>query len=122
MTAYSQAYQDHYGSLPPVVRLLCQGMDETEQYLERVRMALGFDAEWNPRRIREHSAPNNTSVRWMDKARSMNGLGDMNTLIGEMCAWMDLIEEKQDQIAARLPEPQAKRPIGRPPGSGKSAA
>src|SRR5579883_3479306 len=99
---YSQIFQDHYGMLPPVVRAICQGLDEQEQWLESIRVQLGLDPNWHPKRIRESSAPPNSAVTWSAKANAMNGVGDMRTLIGEICGWLDAMEEKKREIAERL--------------------
>lgn len=99
---YSQLFQDSYGNVIPVVRALAQGMDESEEKLEHIRVSLGLGDDWSPVQERRLAANPHDSVKWTDKTASLNGMGDFRTLVGEMCAGLEKIEARLDEAVQKL--------------------
>lgn len=102
---YAQVFQDSYGSIPHVVRAIAQGMDEQEDWLERVRIKLGFREDWSPAYDRRMRSGVSAAIKWAEKAGGMNGMGDVRAVVEEMCGWMDLMETKKAEILAKLEPP-----------------
>lgn len=116
---YAQLFLDCYGNIPPVVRQLASGLDEHEARLETCRIALGFLDNWSPAYDRRQRSGVNAPVKWAEKAGTINGMGDLNSFIGELAAGMDVLNSKlveiEEEIATRpAPAVPEKRGPGRP--------
>ena len=98
MTAYYNVFLAE--GVNRAVLTLCQGMDEQEDRLERVRVKLGFQEDWSPSYDRTQAAPPRSDVSWTAKFCSINGPGDLNRVVGEMCAGFDIITEKWAEVEA----------------------
>lgn len=112
---HAQLFQDSWGNLPPVVRALAKSADEFEQQLERCRIALGFTQEWSPYYDRKQRSGVSAAVTWSDKCGGINGMGDLQRFVGELCGGIDIIDAKIGEISAILSSGSTeKRSPGRP--------
>lgn len=99
---YADLFLSCKGNIIPVVRGIAEGMDEHEEWLERARVALGFREDWSPSHDRRIRSGATAPSKWADRFATVNGRGDFGTLLGEVCAWMDMMEAKKGEIAAKL--------------------